>query len=405
MVPQPAPPDVLAALLASLADAVYLVDPDGTVRFVNAAGLEILGYDHEDELLGRPSHATIHHSHPDGTPFPEAACPLLRPRTTGETVRVDEDWFVRRDGRFVPVAYSSAPVAERGGRGAVVVFRDITEQRAAAAQRARAEAGARAMAAADAERRRIGRDIHDGAQQRLVHAALSVQHALGRLDRDPDEARATLRDVVGEIHAANDDLRELAAGLHPPLLTSRGLAAALDSLAGRAPVPVDVEASDERFAPEVEAAAYFFAAEALANVAKHASATEARVRVACQIPAAEREEGDKQRPGARRDTQDSAPPAAGTIPRPGHDTRGPTATAEAAPRRGQDRPDCAVPTPGASVGATLTVEVADDGRGGADPTAGSGLRGLKDRVETLGGTFALDSPPDGGTRISATFPL
>jgi PAS domain S-box-containing protein len=99
---EPGLPDLLAALLESLADAVYLVDADGTVRFVNAAGLQILGYDSEDELLGRPSHATIHHSHPGGRPFPEAACPLLRPRTTGETVRVDEDWFVRRDGSFVP---------------------------------------------------------------------------------------------------------------------------------------------------------------------------------------------------------------------------------------------------------------------------------------------------------------
>jgi PAS domain S-box-containing protein len=337
MAQPPASPDLLAALLESVADAVYLVDADGAVRFVNHAGLEILGYDREEELLGRPSHATIHHSHPDGTPFPEAECPLLRPRTTGETVR-EEDWFVRRDGSFVPIAYSSAPVAGPDGRGAVVVFRDVTAQRAAAEQRARAEAGARAMAAADAERRRIGRDIHDGAQQRLVHAALSVQHAIGRLDADPAEARALLRNVMAEVHAANDDLRELAAGIHPPILTTRGLAAALDSLAARAPVPVDVDAPDTRFRPELEAAAYFVVAEALANVAKHAEATEACVTIA-----------------------------------PSQDV--------------------------------LAIEVRDDGRGGADPAAGSGLSGLRDRVETLGGTFGLDSPSAGGTRISATFPL
>jgi PAS domain S-box-containing protein len=329
--------DLLAALLESVADAVYLVDAEGRVRFVNHAGLEILGYDDEQELLGRPSHATIHHSHPDGSPFPESECPLLRPRTTGETVR-EEDWFVRRDGTFVPIAYSSAPVAGDDGRGAVVVFRDITEQRAAAEQRARAEAGARAIAAADAERRRIGRDIHDGAQQRLVHAALSVQHAIGRLDTDPAQARRLLDEVVAEIHAANDDLRELAAGIHPPILTTRGLAAALDSLAGRAPVPVDVHAPEQRFRPELEGAAYFVVAEALANVAKHADATEARIDV----------------------TVDD-----------NH----------------------------------LHLQVSDDGRGGADAAAGSGLSGLRDRVETLGGTFALDSPPAGGTRVSATFPL
>lgn len=346
MAHEPTPPDLLAALLESLADAVYLVDAGGAVRLVNAAGLQILGYDYEDELLGRPSHATIHHTRPDGTPFPEAACPLLRPRTTGETVRVDEDWFVRRDGTLVPVAYSSAPVPGPAGRGAVVVFRDVTEQRAAAEQRARAQAGARAMAAADAERRRIGRDIHDGAQQRLVHAALSVQHALGRLDDDHTRTRELLQAAVAEIHAANDDLRELAAGIHPPILTTRGLAAALDSLAGRAPIPVDVDAPDERFRPELEAAAYFVVAEALANVAKHAGATEAHVTIAS--------------PGAGLG---NAPPR------------------------------------------VLAVEVVDDGRGGADATRGSGLNGLTDRVETLGGTFALHSPPGGPTRLSATFPL
>jgi PAS domain S-box-containing protein len=326
-----ASPELLAALVESTAEAIYLVDAAGAVRFVNAAGLQILGYGDESELLGRPSHATIHHTRPDGSPYPEAECPLLRPRTTGETVRVDEDWFVRRDGTLVPVAYSSAPVSAPEGRGAVVVFRDVSH-------RARAEAGARAIAAADAERRRIGRDIHDGAQQRLLHAALSVQHAIARLDDDPAEARALLTQSVAEIHAANDDLRELAAGIHPPILTTRGLAAALDALAARAPVPVDLDAPSTRFSPPIEAAAYFVVAEALANVAKHAEATAATVTVT-----------------------------------------------EAANE--------------------LQAIIEDDGRGGALPTAGRGLRGLQDRVETLGGTFTVDSPTGGPTRITARLPL
>src|ERR1044071_1257073 len=123
---------VLAAFVESIADAIYAVDPDGRVQFVNRAGLELLGYEDEAELLGKPSHATIHHHRPDGAPFPEDECPLLAPRRTGEVVRIEEDWFIRADGAFVPVAYSSAPVPTADGRrGAVVVFQDITQRLAA----------------------------------------------------------------------------------------------------------------------------------------------------------------------------------------------------------------------------------------------------------------------------------
>jgi PAS domain S-box-containing protein len=118
--------DTLAAAVAASADALYVVDAQGRIRFLNAAALEILGYEDERQLLGRPSHDTIHYLRGDGTPFPAAECPLLRPRLSGETVRVDDDYFVRQDGSLVPVAYSSAPVALPDGRGAVVSFRDIS---------------------------------------------------------------------------------------------------------------------------------------------------------------------------------------------------------------------------------------------------------------------------------------
>src|SRR6201995_3545582 len=87
--------ELLSALMASMADAVYAVADAGGVLFANAAAVDILGYGSESELIGRPSHATIHHSHPDGRPFPETECPLLRPRQTGEPGRVDQDWVVR----------------------------------------------------------------------------------------------------------------------------------------------------------------------------------------------------------------------------------------------------------------------------------------------------------------------
>src|SRR5436190_7850385 len=167
--------DVLEALLETVADAVYVVDKDGRVAFANPAALGLLGYE-EHELLGQVSHPTIHHHHWDGTPFPVEECPMLRPRATGETVRVDDDCFWRKDGSKFRVAYSSAPLPQRDGRGAVVVFRDVTARldaeeaaREGAVERARAQeihdSRARIVEATDGERRRLTRDLHDGAQQ------------------------------------------------------------------------------------------------------------------------------------------------------------------------------------------------------------------------------------------------
>ncbi len=329
--------DLLEALLASLGDAVYLVDPDGRVRFANPTAVATLGYDREEDLLGAPSHATIHHTRPDGTPFPEDECPLLRPRATGETVRVDHDWFVRRDGELVPVAYSSAPVQVDGGRGAVVAFRDISEPLRAEAERVRAAelhaSRARIVAAADAERRRLGRDLHDGAQARLVNVAIALQLAAQRSGEDD-----LVADALGELRLAMDELRDLASGLLPSVLTHHGLAAAVETLTARAPLPVTVSVPDDRYPEGVEVAAYFVVAEALTNVAKHAGATEAWVHIA-----------------ADRDA--------------------------------------------------LTVEIGDDGRGGADRVAGSGLGGLEDRVAALDGTLVVESAPGAGTRVRARLPL
>jgi PAS domain S-box-containing protein len=122
-----ADPGTLLAAVAAVAEALYIVDAQGRIRFLNPTALRILGYEDERQVIGRPSHDTIHYLRPDGTVFPAAECPLLRPRVTGETVRVDEDWFVRQDGSLVAVAYSSAPVLLADGRGAVVSFREVSE--------------------------------------------------------------------------------------------------------------------------------------------------------------------------------------------------------------------------------------------------------------------------------------
>ncbi len=118
---------MLRAAVEASAYALYIVDAQGRIRFLNPAALRILGYEDERQLLGRPSHDTIHYLRGDGTPFPAAECPLLRPRLSGETVRVDDDWFVRQDGSLIPVAYASAAVPLPDGRGAVVTFHDRSD--------------------------------------------------------------------------------------------------------------------------------------------------------------------------------------------------------------------------------------------------------------------------------------
>jgi PAS domain S-box-containing protein len=123
--------EALHAAIAASADALYIVDAGGRIRFLNPAALRVLGYEDERQLLGRPSHDTIHYLRRDGTPFPAAECPLLRPRLNGETVRIEEDWFVRQDGSLVAVSYSSAPVPLTDGRWAVVSFREAAEERSA----------------------------------------------------------------------------------------------------------------------------------------------------------------------------------------------------------------------------------------------------------------------------------
>ena len=184
-------------------------------------------------------------------------------------------------------------VSGSGGRlwcdGAIF---DVTERRAAEEARAAREieqarseelhaSRARIVEAADAARRKIERDLHDGAQQRLVALALEVRMARARVDKDPDAAGPFLERVGQELTEASAELRELARGIHPAVLTERGLAPAISALVSRAPVPVDiVELPEDRFPSATEATAYFTVAEALTNVAKYAEPSHATVRIA-----------------------------------------------------------------------------------------------------------------------------
>ncbi len=197
---------------------------------------------------------------------------------------------------------------------------------------------AAAVDSAEAERRRIERDLHDGAQQRLVALAMGLGTARERLDADPESGRQLVAEAHEEAKAALKEIRDLVRGIHPVILEDRGLDAALSAVVARSPVPVTLTVEvAERPPAAVESTAYFVVAEALTNIARHAQATRAAVHIV----------------------------------------------------RAGDR---------------LVVEVSDDGVGGADPEAGTGLRGLRDRVTALGGTMHLVSPSGGPTSLIVDVP-
>jgi PAS domain S-box-containing protein len=662
--------EFLASVFEAVAQPIWVIDRGGLIRFANAAAITALGYERADELTGRPSHETIHHHHPDGTPFPAAECPVMAALEAGETVASDLDWYFRRDGSIFPVSYVSVPLEMRDGRGAVVAFNDIearlnaermlrehdaalareqaslrrvatlvaggaasadvlaviarevssvmglpmvamwryepddtatvigewserphrfragtrwplegrtivamvrdtgrpvridavadvpgaiadagrdagiratagapiiidgrvwgvmataaaggeslpdrieerlteftelvataisttasrwqlarladeqaalrrvatlvagespaaevfaavaeelgrllgvdatalmrcegdgtatavaswdvrdvptlvdtrivldgdtvtwhvactgrpariddyakssaahslgfrsavgcpvivagrlwgvlaagsrqafplptdTEERigeftelvatAISSIQARSELAAsraRIAAAADEERRQVVRDLHDGAQQRLVHSIITLKQARAALAGDQQPASALVAEALDHAERANVELRELAHGILPAILTRGGLGVAVTELAERTPVPVEVDVSVGRLPAQVEATAYFFVAEALTNVAKHAKATGARVR-------AHLDDG------------------------------------------------------------TLRIWVRDNGIGGAR-SDGSGLVGLADRLATLDGRLRVHSPADAGTLLAADIPL
>jgi signal transduction histidine kinase len=240
------------------------------------------------------------------------------------------------DPTLVQAAAAAAGMAIENERLQAQVRAQLDEVRASRA---------RIVQASDQERLRIERNLHDGAQQRLLTLSLALHGARRQLGPDADPALVeTLRGASAELRLAIEELRELARGIHPAILTDEGLGPALGSLVGRALVPVTlVEAPSGRLSPPVEATAYFVVSEALANVTKYAYAASVSVRVRLD------EDNGDQRAG-------------------------------------------------------LVVEVCDDGVGGADPACGSGLRGLQDRVAAVGGRLAVTSPPGQGTVVRAWLP-
>ncbi len=198
----------LAAVLEAAAQPIWVVDPDDVIRFANPAAISALDYGGADELFGCRSHETIHYKHEDGTPYAAADCPMLLPRTTGETVAIERDWFFRRDGSGFPVSYVSVPLEMPDGRGAVVAFTDI-EDRLRAEQVLREHDAV--LAAQQASLRRVASLVAGGAEADELFAAIAgeVAQLLGvplvQVWRDePDgtaivvgSSRAVERDIVG----------------------------------------------------------------------------------------------------------------------------------------------------------------------------------------------------------------
>jgi signal transduction histidine kinase len=238
---------------------------------------------------------------------------------------IDDPQAVAEDPSLVEAVGSVARLALANERLAAQVRAQLAEVRASRA---------RIVDAADAERRRVERDLHDGAQQRLTALAvrLDIARETGAVDSQ------VLADATAELRSAIGEVRDLSRGIHPTILTEAGLGPAIEALAERTEIPVRVVAPATRFPAAIEAAAYFVVAEGLTNVTRYAAAGSAEVEVAA----------------------------------------------------GRDR---------------LVVTVRDDGRGGADPELGSGIRGLTDRVAALDGRLEVDSPPGGGTVLRVELPL
>jgi PAS domain S-box-containing protein len=322
------------AILASALDAVITMDHEGRILEFNEAAERIFGYERKAvvgrelaEVVVPPS---LRDRHRRG---------LARYLNSGRAVYLDarlELTGMRADGSEFPVELTITRINVPGPPMFTGFLRDINDRKRAEAELRASRA--RLVEAADTERRRLERNLHDGAQQQLVALALKLRLAAESQASDPELTERLLDEAQVQLAVGLEELRELARGIHPAALTERGLGPALAALADRSPVRVMTAAlPDERLPNAVEVAAYYVVAEALTNIAKYAQAEQATVSI--------------------------------------------------------------VVAHGVAV-----IEIVDDGVGGAASNGGSGVRGLADRVEALGGRLSIDSPPGAGTRIRAEIP-
>jgi PAS domain S-box-containing protein len=333
--------DITSTLMQAIPSIVCVVDREGVIVDSGVDPARAAVNEAFRDALGWPDGRIVHTSVLDLIDAADGyfARMAIASAANGVASAQRESRWQRADGDRIVVAWTATPVADVTGREPSLVLlsgNDVTERRRQE-EEIRASR-ARIIEAADDARRVLERNLHDGAQQRLVALSVSLRLAESRAATDPVATEAILRAAREELAAALEELRELARGIHPAVLTDRGLAAAVEALVARTPLAVTVAMPDERLPASIEAAAYYVVAEAITNVVKYAGASTVDVAV----------------------TADET---------------------------------------------CVTVEVTDDGCGGADPEAGTGLRGLRDRVAALDGTLVVASPADRGTRVVAEIPL
>jgi PAS domain S-box-containing protein len=335
--------DITDTVLHAIPSLTVVVDDDGVIvdrddespdwAAVNTAFRDLLGWP-DAAIVHRPFHETI-----VGADDATAAAAAIASAARGIPSPPLESVWRTADGDDKVIAWTAMQIADVTDRRPSLVFitgNDVTERRR---QEDEIRASrARIIGATDEARRRLERNLHDGAQQRLVSLSLSLRLAEAKLGSDPAGAASIITAAREELGYAIDELRELARGIHPAILTDCGLAAAVGTLADRSPLPVEIDVRVDRLPAPIEAALYYVVSESLANVAKHAQATAARVVI--------------------------------------------------------DETD-----------GIVTAEISDDGVGGADPTAGSGIGGLADRVAVLDGRLAVTSHAGEGTTVRAELPV
>jgi PAS domain S-box-containing protein len=325
--------DLLRAITEAASSFLVTVDPNGVVvpQNNNRAFLTTFGWA-EEEIVGRSFLGLI------GREDDYIARMAIANAANGIPQPERESVWLDRDGGEHTVAWTARHVLDPGGRSLTLVSGTDVTVRRRQEEELRASR-ARILEAEDQARRRLERNLHDGAQQRLVALSIALRLAESKLGGgDPGSAATVLASAREELMQALEELRELARGIHPAVLTDRGLEPALEALAARTPIPVELDVDAGSLPQQVEAAIYYVVAESLTNVAKYAQATSASV------------------------------------------------TVERANR-------------------TVVVEVSDDGIGDADPEAGTGLRGLADRVAALDGVLLVESTEGQGTTVRAEIPL